>query len=254
MTRSRIADLLAATLVVLAASVAVSALGMQNAWATTCDTAHNLQIGNASNKYAGTQPMIFEGVYAELDPTATIPSLCTTDTNGGVNFASAWIMLFGSDGQSYDQVGTIYRYGYSCQKWWSEVAKYGDFTDFYLSGCIGSGTAYHLHVYPHQTSTGVFVLYSSVNTSVVHITQFDPFNTFTYPFQVAFDGETYHAVSDVPGVSGDPTEFANMQVQDYATDLNHSTCGNAILPGFNDNPTHWGRISYSCNDTAFWSN
>lgn len=88
---------------------------------------------------------------------------------------------------------------------------------------------------------------------MVHTTQFSPFNAWKRPFGAQYDGETYHATTNVPGSPSITTTYNNAQVQRFSDNTFVSTCGNIIDPGFNQNSSHWNRVSNSCDNWEYWS-
>jgi len=208
----------------------VSSVGGTTAEASyyTCDTpAANHQAGFSTNNWVGsTQPYLYEGVSATM--SIEFGNLCSTDTNGGVNFSTAWNMVFGSSG-GYVQSGTMLRASTStCWQFWSEQDPgNGTFTDWYL-GCAAQHST---HKVWQQTVliNDAWRLRSNIDSTIVHQSNFSPFSNWNAPFHVAFSGETYHTSSDVPGYAAAPTAHSNMQVQLLSNNTWVGTCGNVYL-------------------------
>lgn len=224
----------------------------QPAWAEACGTQQNLQTGWSTNHWTGgPEPMTYEGVSAViLDRGGYV--LCTTDTNGGVNFSTTWTMVFGSSG-GYAQSGTMYRWGYgTCVKRWAEQNWGSGWADYYIGGCSNPGES---HKYWQQAlwTGSAWVERSNIDSTVIHQSSFSPFATWSTPFHVAFSAETYYAQSHIAGTATAKQDYSSMQVQSFANDGWYGSCGNANLGSYNYNPTRWGVDAPACNHVRTWT-
>ncbi len=92
--------------------------------------------------------------------------LCTTNTNGGMNFSTSWTIVFGTSG-GYAQSGTMYRWGYgSCVKGWAEQATSSGFADYYIGGCSNVGE-HHRYWQQALYVNGNWVERSNLDTTII---------------------------------------------------------------------------------------
>jgi len=221
------------------------------AHAEGCGTHQNLQVGWRSNggaaqahEYEGSSvSMIDRGGYV----------LCTTDTNPGGNFSTAWVMIFGGNGLA--QAGTMYRWGYgSCVKRWAEQSPPGGVNqDFEIGGCSVPNES---HRYWNQAIyvNSAWRMRSNIDTTIIHQSSFSPF-AWTSPLHVAYDSETYYAQSHVPGTAANRQDYNALQVQlNDASNAFVTSCNYVHLYAVNQNPQRWGVTAPSCSHTQTWQN
>jgi len=113
--------------------------GGSPAYAASCSSPGNWQVGFYSNFWQGSQPIPVEGASANLTDRGGYV-LCTTDSNPNSNNVSSWTMVLANDGKGWAQSGAIYRFGYgNCVRRWAEQANNDSWLDYYINGCSNVG-------------------------------------------------------------------------------------------------------------------
>jgi hypothetical protein len=235
-------------------------LSPQAAFASTCGTEQNNQVGWASNPAwtSATQPYVLEGVAAYITPR--IPSFCTSPANPNANFSEQWTMIFG-EGNEYVQSGMYVRPDLACKYEWSEqgftnpTTHLPDFQDEF-DQCVTVNGTYRWWQQSIWTGSA-WRIRSNVNSNILYQT-----TSYGVPdlvaegdVYVAFDGETYYSDTDVPGTSSARSENTSMQVQRYSDDTWHSTCSNVTLGRVHrGNTTRYGNTASTCDHIAYWTN
>jgi hypothetical protein len=236
----------------LCASFGVFAVAEDSASAASCSAAKNLQATYYTGYYAGSQPDTYEGASAMLTDRGGYV-LCTTDTNGGVNFSTSWVMIQ-TDASHYAQSGTMYRWGYgSCVKRWAEqTPPTGSFQDFYIGGCSSPGAVNRYWEQTLYVSSGWHVR-SNIDTTIIRQSTFSPFDWPNGPIGLGFASETYHYESDIPGTSTNRQDWSSMQAQRFTNDQWYGTCNEAYFGKHVDNPA-WSNYAPHCDHTQAWTN
>jgi len=181
--------------------------------------------------------------------------LCTNPPNpwpsaGGADGESEWEMVFSQGGHGWVQAGIEWTLGNAKQFFAQENA-----TGCYAAGC------YHTALDPDPVSYGVPYTFvskwysgcqceiSTVNGNYLSNSSFNPFGSWVFPFNNAWDGETYNTNSDINGTAATPTHFTDMQVQLYFGDSwTPELPANATAQ--NDAPWTWNQSSLGiCTDT-----
>jgi hypothetical protein len=199
------------------------------------------------SKFAGwlNYGAYYEGVSAEL--TVRYGAVCDTDQNNN-NFSTAWTMLASNaGGGGYVQSGFMRAYGSLIYHFAEQNRDGSSYTRVYGSP-ISVG---EIHRYWQQWDSTCSCLHSNVDTTRFMNSSFDPFSVWTTPFSEQFVGEVKHVASDMPGVGGGPTKFANISVQDY---YNHwALIPNPFLARTVDR-SRWGANAINSTTTQIWTN
>lgn len=217
----------------------------------TCGSYLNNQVGWSSNQTSASQPHRLEGVSAEI-LTHVNPALCTT-SQSGANFSAVWTMVFGSNG--YVQSGTKFYPGTSCSRTWAEQSRNGSQADYYGS-CVSNSTYYRFWQQSITTTSGGSYLRSNVNSTILHQASFGIAEITNYfgRADVAFEGETYYAATNLPGSTSNPTDFDVIQVQYYSNDSFNGACSGVILGRVNQgNVSRYAEGAAACDDTQVWT-
>ena len=223
---------------------------------TSCGATTNNQIGWSTKPHTGAEPHRYEGVSAQI--TARSASLCGSDHNPGINFSTAWTMIFGANG--FAQSGTMFRYGDSCPRLWAEqTPPNSSFTDYYVGPGLGKCATVNASYTFWQQSlfvSGYYHIRSNVGGTIKHQGDFSSAEIEDGArLEVAFNGETYHAVSNVPGSPSAPVSNSQMTVQYYSDDAFHDTCGGVLLSHVHQGDTsRYGLDAPYCNYIDYWTN
>jgi hypothetical protein len=218
----------------------------------SCGQPDHYFAGYDSSYYPYPQPYVYEGALATL--TYQYGDICNTDPTNN-NSASNWTMVYGAQGQ-YVQSGYIYFYGIQpdCWRHFSQQAR--DLRlepqETVLGSCVTAGERHNAWQQAIVVNNR-WVYRSNIDFTIFQQSTWSPFDNWSRPFKVGFDGEVSHGTSYVPGAQWAKADQTNMQVQDWYNDQYYNTCGRVGLGG------HISSISFgvdapNCDWTRSWTN
>lgn len=223
----------------------------------TCGSMGNRWDGYAS--FSNDPPTNPEGTSASL--VVRFGAVCDTDRSQPpalTNFQITWVMIANHNGQGnkYSQAGygrwynsAIYPYAeYNNGSGFSRVFDYNHpqtlgtthaaKTIFATTNCVGGPTSCFKNYY---------------DGTVMQQTNYAPLGNFTYPYSSQVYGEVLYAESDMPGTSGAPMQFSNIQSQRFS-DNQWQPFLPSPVPARNDNTARWGLSSFPTNYFSIWTN
>lgn len=151
-----------------------------------------------------------EGAYGTL--TTRVGVACGSDHNPTNNAVSTWVLVAsnGSPG-GYVQSGTQAGYG-QCLTYFAQTRKTNqDNPQTKYGGCISADGS--THSYNEQYGSGCGCEYAKIDGTIWMTTSWDPYASWTYPFDPQFFGEANYRESDMPGNAQSPTDFGSLQGQ-----------------------------------------
>lgn len=213
-----------------------------SAAAATCGTRSNYFDGFTHNNASGQR---FEGSSTYLVVRAS--SLCSTDTNYISNFSNSWSMIAGGSGCQWAQSGFETGYGQPIKHFAQIAGSCSNIVTVY-GAAIHSGEK---HAYRSLYNATCRCVKSTVDTTTFIVSNFDPYGTWTYPFQPQFEGETAYLASDMPGVPTSQTAFSAIGAQRVSDDVLISMP--CTMVSNNSNPAAWALSASSCTAFNIWS-
>jgi hypothetical protein len=159
-------------------------------------------------------------------------NVCTSVQNN-TNLSTSWSMIQGSPygaNAGYAQSGRIYypTIPSNCMRHFGEQSESGSSFVRMLGVCTSSNENHQVWQ-QYIPSNGH--LRSNIDTTVFLESSWSPVGIWPTPWQANFLGETHYGESDVPGLTSNPTDFTQMQVQRYSDDLWESTCSSDVTLG-----------------------
>jgi hypothetical protein len=202
----------------------------------------------------------FEGADATL--TLRTGGLCGTDQNQISNFTNAWSMIAGDpSGSACGWAQSGFERGYVVGGG-NNIRHFGQISNDtcsildtrYSSSYITPGTTHDYYSgYVPQCACAI----SYVDGVPYRTSSFDPYGTWTYPFQPQFNGETSYLQNDMPGSSTSHTQFRSLMAENASTDIYvQMPCGmiygnSQIDYGYS--PVTWQQSSSNCQSFDIWT-
>lgn len=221
----------------------------EKAYAATCGLFGNYQAGYIG--YA-TPPASWNEV--PMGVAATIEARSAFLCTGAITISTAWTMLYDLNSSNrYAQSGYIKYTGGSCNRHFAEYDGGAGFVRTYGS-CVTDGSSYQYMVLYTGPAWGAscpssFRLNMYAAGTLLQSTNFDPWCS-GWSFGLAYDGEAHHPNTDIPGTSGNPANFSNLQIQ--PVDVNGFRSTPCYLARF-ENLAQLHAWATSCTDTYIWS-
>lgn len=175
------------------------------AWPPLATQANTSCSGFVAN-FDGTNPINNNMAGAGANISTHVPWLCTTnDTSSDV---SVWAMIAGGGNSEYAQAGYGRHYGQSTVYYFTEYDQNSSTAPVHKEyGSPGGGTTHNYYAaYGQQNGYAIMM----IDNSVGDITNFNPSLYWSEPWSPEWEGETHDAGDDMPGTSGNPTVFSNM--------------------------------------------
>jgi hypothetical protein len=215
----------------------------------TCGVGGNWFDGKDQSVY--TNGNYYEGVSAVI--TSRIGLVCDSDTSNSNNFSNAWSMIANGESASggWVQTGYIRGYGghiYHFGQVWDGIAPFSTHSATrYGASALASGER---HRYWQQWSSSCYCELAMIDVTQWIKTTWNPFGTWTTPFEMQFEAETRYRESDVPGTPAAPAQWDTMQAQAYSDTF--ITMPNVLQQPAPDS-TRWAISTQSVTQFRVWT-
>jgi hypothetical protein len=103
-----------------------------------------------------------------------------------------------------------------------------------------------VHGYAEQYGSGCGCEYAKIDGTVWITTSWNPRSYWQYPFQPQLNGEANYTASDIPGTSGAPTQWADMQGQNGSDHQFYNWACNGFLVRSAPSSNRWSFAYTSC--------
>ena len=210
----------------------------------------------------GTNSHYFDGKNEPAGQGNYVGSAATISTRYGAvcdtkytqsNYVTVWAMIASNNGNGWAQSGYIRWYNH-CAVLVAQIEQTYGVTNpqtFYGTTCMSTdGSTNTFKEYYQNASHSCFCVEAMVGTRVLLTSTFDPRSYWSTPWSPDFDGEAAYLASDMPGNSGAPTSFTDLQYEEPGGSFIDYGCG--VLVKRNDGSAEradgkaWYNVTKTC--------